>query len=92
MPESMGYQVEWLIGNNNPVIDTSMMSEAFTEGNTMLLTNLKPNRQYAVRVINVCRMNSSDPAAWITFQTAPKVVINTNDGLMHNSSIEAARN
>jgi len=84
MPESIGYQVEWLIGNNNPVIDTAMLSVAYTESNTMLLSNLKPDRHYAVRVFNVCRLNSSDPAAWIAFKTAPKVAISLKKEAIQN--------
>jgi len=84
MPESIGYQVEWLIGNNNPVIDTAMLSVAYTESNTMLLSNLKPDRHYAVRVFNVCRLNSSDPAAWIAFKTAPKAAISLKKEAIQN--------
>ncbi len=84
MPESIGYQVEWIMGNDTQEIDPSMISVAYTEGHTMLLSDLKPNRQYSVRVINVCRINSSHPEAWILFQTAQKAVISPKEGPMQN--------
>ncbi len=75
MPESLGYQVEWLQGSNSTVIDSSMLSSVFTEGNSIMLTELKPDRHYAVRVINVCRLLSSDPPGWVPFKTAPKPTV-----------------
>lgn len=79
MPESMGYEVEWIMGTNTSEIDSSLMWTAFTEDNSMVLQNLKPDREYGVRVINVCRLLSSDPPGWVAFKTSHKAVASPKD-------------